>query len=297
MSTTIFYGEIKCSGILKNKNECKNFAYYKQNNKFLCGVHSKKADREKLPKNPNKNKILLEKYKKHLKEVEKNATENRQNNRKGNIILTKMKMMKSPPLINSYLNIFPNYSHQNRKDGFGCAELSPKSMGPIDTKQPKLPIAKNLENMHQFGKVFPSELDENKNIRKEFYITQKNGYLDPIPHRHKLTSNGENVPLFSIWIDKNGKENRISYFESRQFYCNFYERIALNTESFKYLKNKLDNGYNLNICGYDSYQPEKTIEECYKDITKPFGHELVLYTLLTYNENEYPWRKYKTFDF
>jgi hypothetical protein len=42
---------------------------------------------------------------------------------------------------------------------------------------------------------------------------------------------------------------------------------------------------------------KQKIEEHYCDMSKSFGHELVLYTMLTHKPNEYPWKKYKTFDF
>ena len=63
-------------------------------------------------------------------------------------------MMKKPELIDGYLNVFPNYKHQNRKDGYGCAKLSPKSLGPVNHGMPNLPIAKNIENYHQFAKFW-----------------------------------------------------------------------------------------------------------------------------------------------
>lgn len=60
----------------------------------------------------------------------------------------------------------------------------------------------------------------------------------------------------------------------------------------------IEDGYNLRICGYDAYDPHHyNMEDCYCDISRPFGHELVLYTMLTEPEEKWPWRKYKTFDF
>ena len=104
----------------------------------------------------------------------------------------------------------------------------------------------------------------------------------------------------------------------------------------------MDQGYNLELCGFDAYPiqndieeksklpkstksakskvaksakneeedsnanantnantetEELTIEDHYLDSSKPFGHELVLYTMLTINPENYPWRKYKTEDF
>ena len=51
-----FYGEEKCESIVKSTNKsCSNLAYYKSDEKLLCGVHSRKdTKREELPKKPNK---------------------------------------------------------------------------------------------------------------------------------------------------------------------------------------------------------------------------------------------------
>ena len=42
---------------------------------------------------------------------------------------------------------------------------------------------------------------------------------------------------------------------------------------------------------------KSSIEDCYKDISLPFGHELVLYTMLTEDPKMWPWKKYQTFNF
>lgn len=63
------------------------------------------------------------------------------------------------------------------------------------------------------------------------------------------------------------------------------------------------------ICGYDAYNPFKRprkrsetyknasagrrILKCYLDVSKPFGHELVLYTMLMFSHKDYPWRNNK----
>ena len=56
----------------------------------------------------------------------------------------------------------------------------------------------------------------------------------------------------------------------------------------------IDYGFNLRIVGYDGYNVTMPLEEHYKDISRPFGHELVLYSML---KDEFVWRKFKTFDF
>ena len=301
-----FYGEIVCQHSLK---PCKNNAYYslKKQNKvlYVCGVHSRscKDERKELEKDPDRKEKLQLAYDDRNKEIKKVARINKNKNRKGNIILQKMRMMRTPNYIQGYMNIFPNYLHGKRKDGLGLPELSPKYIGPIEHGQPNLPIALNLENFHQFNKCFESEVDKKGNPLPIFFKTQREGYLDEIPHRHKQTATG-NAPLFSIWVTSNGEKKKMTYIESRQFYCTFYERAVKHEDSYIKLKDMVKSGYNICICGYDAYplkvengDIEQIIEECYLDASKPFGHELVLYSMLMLKKNQYPWRKYKTEDF
>ena len=130
--------------------DCKNKAYYLYQNVYVCGVHSTKDKRVQLETNPNKKEIQNNKLAKREEKIESMRSK-----RDGDVILCKMKMMKEIEYKAwIHLCVFPNYKHQNRKDGFGCASLSPKSMGPVIHGQKGLPIAKNLENFHQGNKVF-----------------------------------------------------------------------------------------------------------------------------------------------
>ncbi len=307
-----YYGENPCqaiylSGKKKNTN-CQNNAYYLDNNKLLCGTHSHKVSRSNFPKNKNVliNKINL--YNERQKLIDSMALQNQQLNKKGNVICSKFKMMKQPDHFDGYFKIFPNFKHDNRQDGYGCSELSPKSLGPIIHTMSNLPIAKNLENYHQGSKIFFGEVDDNNQIKKESINIRKKIYECAIPYRHKfehpdakriITNIGENknIPLFSVYYDKHGKEYRYNYIECRYFYCHYYEILTPQTESYKKLKDLLNNGYNLQIIGYDGFEIDTTkdLMEYYLDDTRPFGHELVLYSLLTLNDkNEYPWNRYYT---
>jgi hypothetical protein len=294
----IYYGEQECSAIKANKQKCNNKGYYLYQDNIRCGVHSKKDFRETLPKNPNKDRDKKDLILKRQEIVERKAKENFNNGKKGDVILTKLYMMKEPLHIDGYLKVFPNYKHQNRVDGFGCKSLSPKDIGPIHHNQPGLPVGLNLENVFQGNKVFRSEIDREGNPLPIFYETQRKMYSDPIPHRHKEVAKqikgNKNVPLYSVWKLPNGKELHLSYYESREIYCKFYENLTKNNPDLLKLKKMLNDGYNLQIIGYDSYDVKgKNIDDCYKDTSKPFGHELVLYTLLTVkNPKDFPWNKF-----
>jgi len=298
----MYKGEGTCQGFYKNGKKCELKPYYEQSGSVYCGRHSDKEVRKVLKVNPNAEVDKNIKIKEHMITVEESASENKQDGYYGDVICTKLKMMGSPEFVEGYLNVYPNFKHGNRKDGYGCPSLSPKSLGPIEHIMPNLPPAQNLENFHQFSKVFPFEIDENDNIKEESVRLRYEAYLDPIPHRHKYDAKelkkygNVNIPSFSVYYDAEGYEYRFTYFECRYFYCKLYERMVLDNKDFIHLSNLLRNGYNLNIVGYDGYPVTKTLQEHYHDTSRPFGHELCLYTLLTMeNKDEYPWNvEYKS---
>lgn len=302
MASLRFYGETPCDF---TDRPCRNKAYYEINHKCLCGVHSRrfKDTRISLPVNPNKDQnrqtLLLDRQR-HVEEV---AALNRSQGRHGNLMLTKLFMMRDPEHHDGFLKVFPNFKHQNRADGFGCKSLSPKDLGPILHPQPHLPPALNLENFHQGNKVFESELNSQKEPSDDFFATQRQMYESPIPLRHKPQSQHKNIPCFSVWMDASRTMHKLTYLESRQFYCNYYQRLVEPLPDFQQLLQWLHAGYNLQIIGYDAYQPraDQSLEDCYLDESRPFGHELVLYTMLMHHMQShpepYPWVKHKTFVF
>jgi len=298
----MFYGESFCqntylSGRKKGKR-CTNYAYYEKDGKYLCGIHSKPL-RIKLPVNPRKKEIEVKKLNNEKKIIEEVANDNLKKGLHGNLVCSKLRMMKKPEDIKGYLKVFPNFKHQNRKDGFGCSSLSPKALGPITHNMPGIPPAKNLENYHQFSKFFPFEV-KNDLILKTSLERRIKGYNDPIPHRHKFSRDilkrygkNVNIPLFSMYYDKDGNEHRYTYIECRYFYCHWYEKLVTETKDFKHLINLLKKGYNLQLVGYDGYNPTLDLYEHYLDDSRPFGHELVLYAMLKADNPEaYPWNIY-----
>lgn len=310
-----YYGELGCPSVSASGSGCKNKCYWwvPDDQRLSCGVHSKGVTRTPLPKRSRKDqvKIIENRRRQEKKDIEQARVDNIESGLFGHIIVTKLRMFSSPDDVEGYLKVFPNLKHGNRKDGLGLPDLSPMSLGPVETPQPTVPVAKNIENLHQFNKVFPSEVGEDGNPTQEWYETRSRAYTDPIPHRHKPSAKSakgsKNIPVYSVWETSDGEELHLSYFESRQVYCTYYERLAKKTESFARLKELIKGGTNIQIVGYDGYDlelgPDATPEEkqqkfekCYRDISKPFGHEVVLAALLMLKPSQYPWRKYKTLD-
>lgn len=316
-SLVTYYGEEVCPKTSANGKECINKAYWSVDGELSCGVHSKTStNRIALPKRSIKDRVRIAKAKKENEDqdIEEARLENEYEGVEGQVIVSKLRMMASPPDHKGFLKVFPNFKHGNRKDGLGLPELSPMSLGPVHHTQPDLPPSLTIENLHQFNKVFPSELDKKGNPDSRWYKTREEAYLDPVPHRHKPAAKSaksgakgkinKNIPAYSIWVLPDGSEQRLTYFESRQVYCTYYERLAKKTKSFKKLRSLKKSGTNLQIIGYDGYalpddegkSMKRIFEKCYLDITKPFGHELVLAALLILDVKEYPWRKYQTLD-
>lgn len=295
--TLPFHSEIKCS-----QNSCSNQASFitSTTNRIVCGVHSRSVTRTQLRINPNAKRRKKDIIDKRKALVSLAAARNKEAGVRGHVILSKLRMKKPVEHKDGYLKVFPNFKHQNWKNGFGCKSLSPMSLGPVVHDQPGLPDAINIENYHQFNKVFPSEVDDNGEPLPIFYDRQRKAYRDPIPHRHKfpyaemkkLGKNGnKNVPLYSLHDGK-----KYNYVESRQFYCKQYEMLAQKQEDFKRLQKAISNGTNLMICGYDAYPIEgdptrEKMKAYYMDGSRPFGHELVLFCLLVLEKEDYPWKQ------
>lgn len=292
-----FWGEQQCQ-------RCSNKAYYcvGGSNVLLCGVHSRSAQqRTELLKNPNAAQVEEERLRSWQRLVERTAAENRAAGRRGALTCSKLRMMRQPDHVDGVLNVFPNNKHQNRKDGFGCASLSPMRLGPVAHQQPGVPEALSIENYHQFNKVFERETKKEAGIVSvlpSFYQLRDRAYRDATPHRHKFedekgVGGNKNVPLFSIHLTAAGQERRYTYLQSRYFYCHQYELLAKQQPDFATLKQMLADGTNLQIVGYDGYPVTRSLWEHYNDTSRPFGHELVLFSLLLLeNPAEYPWNRF-----
>jgi hypothetical protein len=304
MDAIVYHGQKRCE-TSSARGPCANKAYFQtsfQDKKYLCGVHSKKIKkRVPLPLMPQAQREHQARLKtaRDQKEIQEARNKNVALGARGRVIVTKLGMLKEPEHHDGFLKVFANNRHQNRRDGFGCASLSPMRLGPVNHGQPGLPPCKNLENFHQGNKCFDKELEDGK-PGPVFYGNRLSFYNDDTPHRRKYVGRdpiNKNIPLFSVWVDDKGSEHHLTYIESRQLYCGFYQRLAETTADLATLRFKLDLGYNLQIVGYDGRPVVRSIQEEYLDPKVPFGHELVLYTLLTHSENQYPWIKHKSLFF
>ncbi|MFA5039754.1 MAG: hypothetical protein WC732_08785 [Candidatus Omnitrophota bacterium] len=267
---------------------------------MYCGRHAP-AVRERLPK-PTKQAQAAKRMSQMTLHQPTVEAARHTDGTPGRITLQRMLMMRNPVLTPGSVMIFPNNRHGNLEyAAFDCCELSPMRLGPVDHGQPGLPPACNIENFHQGTKCFAEEVDASGNPSSVYVGNRLRFYLDSAPHRHKFIGKGKNknIPLFFVWIAKDGTEHRLTYVESRQFYCTFMERLASARPEYRRLQEMLGQGYHIQICGYDAYpfDPIADAETAYMDASKPFGHERVLAVMLANPPEQYPWRRHRTFEF
>lgn len=303
-----YWGETTCE-----HGSCQKKAYYSATEhydlgagwadletQYLCGVHSCWMDvRNELKKNPDAGRMRDQLNKMHDLQCRQAADKNKDVGARGTVACAKMRMRQKVELVPGFLNVFPNRRHANRKDGLGCATLSPMKLGPVDHQQPDVVFCHSLENFHQFNKVFTCEIDDDAPT-DSWRGRRDGGYKDTEPHRHKLlrshTQKCKCRPLYSVVVDLEGKERRFTYVESRYFYCVHYELLTRGNLELVMLRKLMESGHNLRIVGYDGHDLDegKTEYDWYLDESAPFGHEMVLYALLTRDgDAEYPWRRYR----
>lgn len=293
----IYSGEGECC-------ECEKRAYYKSGKLLYCGRHARtKGNCKELPKRDKdyRDHMLMIKLQDHSDSVEQCK---KTDGTPGLVTLQRLLMMRNPQLSEGYVMIFPNNKHgKHRFAAFDCCELSPMRLGPVDHGQPGLPPAMNIENFHQGSKCFIEEMDVNTGEPTALFNENRISYYrDVEPHRHKYFGSNpknRNIPKYFVWVTKDGKIHKLDYIESRQFYCNFYERLASRRPEYEKLRKMLTDGYSIQICGYDAhpFDPISEAEAAYVDDTKPFGHERVLAVMLSNPPERYPWHRHKTFDF
>lgn len=308
---SVYHGQIKCSATYQNSGKpCRNKAYWSVprggDALYLCGTHSKcYPNRAELPKDPLKAEKLAKEYARRMK-VAVDLAETRE--RRGRVRCAKLRMRHEAPHLEGYVAVSPNFKHgRGFKAGLGMPSLSPMSMGPVEHNQPGLPPSLNLENFHQFNKVFADEVDAEGDPTQAFYDAQLAAYADPTPHRRKQRGK---VPLYSVWVtseasssDAPGSKmlNKLSYLESRELYCSFYAHFALQDPMYHKLLGLLERGVDLLIIGYDANPPSSITPEgllaCYEYLKKPFGHEMVLLTLLMYPDQPevWPWKVHQKY--
>lgn len=181
------------------------------------------------------------------------------------------------PVIDGYKNINVCSSAQGI-----WKQLSPMLLGPVEFTEffphgVEEIQATNLENYWQSAKVWEGEVDAKGNPNEEWYQRRRKICADPKAHRHIKKGKGpnRNVPLFAWWDGQH-----MTYDEARRKkYIPMYMKLVRKTEAWKRLEGLVNSGQNIQLLGYDGRVFDDLNKEL-KDLSKPFGHELVLCAML-----------------
>lgn len=185
---------------------------------------------------------------------------------------------------------YHRFNVSSSSSGFGN-NLSPFKVGPIKFTE-VMPDGKEiereatcLENLWQATKVRVIHRLSNMPVGEWWRIRNKI-WADPKPYRHTIPKNertGDIKDAVSFW---NGMY--ISYELARwQIYIKFYSQYVAELDDYKTLEDMIKRGHNILLIGPDGRRVDNYQHE-FNDLSKPFGHELVLAAML---RNERVWER------
>ena len=173
--------------------------------------------------------------------------------------------------------------------------LSPMILGPIlfsslscpPTRDLELPhSALYFENLWQYSKVWEGDLADDGSLKHTFFSRRSSGFASEKARRRIPGCHGSKRTLCTYWDGQ-----MLSYLQARALlYCPIYAELVRPTEGFSRLRDMVEDGMPIQLLGYDGYDvSDRSLYECFVDETRPFGHELVLASMLSGVE---PWVDY-----
>lgn len=212
------------------------------------------------------------------------------------------------PVIEGVKNIDATSGSMNKIDGESATQFSPMYLGPVIEKDifgKGEKTALIFENYWQYGKVFPElgHVGENGKITKKWLEFREKGYKKAKGDRHPVGTKTDRVKF----VDRRGRKwyeymipsfaryygEKMDYITSRKkVYVPAYAYLVRRTEAFKKLKEKVDNGFKVQILDFDGPKDGSaliTVDYLRKKIndpSSPFGHGFVISALLAGIEPE-----------
>lgn len=155
--------------------------------------------------------------------------------------------------------------------------LSPFILGPVDLYRNYK--SKNVENAHQFLKVYDQHVDLNGNPTEEYFKWAEAGWNDSFAHRYPM---GKGIkPQYSYWDGK-----KLDYISARkEIYIPLYKKSVENTDAFKKLK-QIASEQDIWLWDFDGYDYKKlnmSLDDVVNSTTRKMGHAFVLAMMLEEN--------------
>lgn len=209
------------------------------------------------------------------------ADVNRTHGRVGKIALDKLPGRSSKtaiPMIPGYLSINVCSSSKTWTKGLSPTRCGSVTHQELDWDNTPLPVASCVENLWQFCKVWPFDLDDNT-LKKSYFKRKREGFLNPRGVRHPVKSVDKTIKPISTYY----RGEFLSWIPARKkFYCPVYESSVIRTGAYQELEKLHQNGYNLLILDYDGYKTKDFTKAIHNE-KKPFGHGHVLCCMLMNN--------------
>jgi Rho termination factor, N-terminal domain. len=223
----------------------------------------------------------IKEFKTSKKLEEEEKEKNVKLGRKGDIRVAKLPGRFSKlkrPYIPGYVSINVCSSSRN-----WSRELSPMFCGPVEHEEEDydgelLPPASCVENFWQFCKVWDCDVNKKGELKKSYFERKREGFLCKKGIRHAL---GKDRKKYKILYSYCGGKF-YTYLEARKaIYCPLYENLVTQKKEFRQLKEMHEEGYNILLLDYDGYEITlETIQQCFEDESRPFGHAHVLFCIL-----------------
>ena len=151
------------------------------------------------------------------------------------------------------------------------------------------PPAKRFENLWQFSKVYPDQVDESGNPNSDWLWWRREGFYDTVAHRYPKGKGA--IPLHSIYPQSydNRITEKLGYIEARKkIYAPIYAENVAKTDSFKILQEQY-NECNLRnkemiLLDYDAYDHialGMSLVDVINNPNRKMGHAFVLIMMLT----------------
>ena len=189
--------------------------------------------------------------------------------KKGKVYISSFQRGKKHPTIENVININVTSGSINKICGHKAKTMSPMF---LKTKEGVI-----FENYWQYGKKFKELGHEDRTTWLEF---KKKGHLRTKGDRHPkgtktneikytINKNGKNINFYRYLTAYSSEYNNeeMDYLTSRlKIYIPLYEELVKETNAFKELKKKVDEGYSIMILDFDG--PPKPMEVTLENINK-----------------------------
>lgn len=160
--------------------------------------------------------------------------------------------------------------------------LSPLYLGPVEHEEMDgegnaLPPALSLEQLWRSCAVHKEDIGQDGKPNAQWHERRRDAFTQPLKSGKRRS--GE-APIYWFW-----RGQQLGLIEARkEIYCHLYAALVVETELYRELNLLVQQGFNLQLFGYEAYdfiEQGKSLLEAIEDREASFGHEFVLYGLLT----------------